>query len=459
MRLNSLALRLFATSAAWTLLALPLAGYIIYSLYREDVQLSFDAQLKKLLTQITIDSMSTMGDQPVIPPNLYEPLFEVTQSGWYWQIRPIDGAPGRTLVSPSLATALLPSPYDRKFPTDDTGTRWMNVPGPTGTTIRILEFIDSPGHDPDKPRYSIIVAGPMDWFEATVAKFRTRLTSALSLVGLGLLAATVFQVRFGLLPLRRVEKSLASIRSGQAERLEGNLPAEIEPLQTELNALIESNQDIIDRARTQVGNLAHALKTPLAVITNEAYEDESPFGSKVAEQADLMRDQISHYLDRARIAARSNTIGRVTSVETTAGPLARALERIHQEKGISIDLAVQPGARFQGEKQDLEEMLGNLLDNACKWGKTRVYLAATVNAQESTGRRRLRITVEDDGPGLSAEQRAKIGKRGLRLDETKPGSGLGLSIVSDLASSYRGKLRLDASEYGGLKAVLDLPAA
>ena len=459
MRLNSLALRLFATSAAWTLLALPLAGYIIYALYRDDVQLSFDAQLKKLLTQITIDSMSTMGDEPVNPPNLYEPLFEVTQSGWYWQIRPIDGAPGRTLVSPSLATAMLPSPYDRKFPTDDTGTRWMNVPGPTGSTIRILEFIDSPGHDPEKTKYSIMVAGPMDWFEETVAKFRARLTSALSLVGLGLLAATVFQVRFGLLPLRRIERGLASIRSGQVERLEGQLPAEIEPLQTELNALIDSNQDIIDRARTQVGNLAHALKTPLAVITNEAREDQSAFGSKVAEQAHLMRDQITHYLDRARIAARTNTIGRVTPVDATAEPLVSAIERIHREKGISIDYAVQPGAKFQGEKQDLEEMLGNLLDNACKWGKRRVYLTATVNSQETTARRKLTLTVEDDGPGLSAEQRAKIGKRGLRLDETKPGSGLGLSIVTDLAASYRGRLRLDASEHGGLKAVLELPAA
>ncbi|MBS0237317.1 MAG: sensor histidine kinase [Proteobacteria bacterium] len=458
MRLNSLALRLFATSAAWTLLALPLAGYIIYALYRDDVQLSFDAQLKKLLTQITIDSMSTMGDEPVNPPNLYEPLFEVTQSGWYWQIRPIDGAPGRTLVSPSLATAMLPSPYDRKFPTDDTGTRWMNVPGPTGSTIRILEFIDSPGHDPEKTKYSIMVAGPMDWFEETVAKFRTRLTSALSLVGLGLLAATVFQVRFGLLPLRRIERGLASIRSGQVERLEGQLPAEIEPLQTELNALIESNQDIIDRARTQVGNLAHALKTPLAVITNEAREDKTAFGTKVAEQAHLMRDQITHYLDRARIAARTNTIGRVTSVEAVAEALVMAIERIHREKGISIDYTVQPGAKFQGEKQDLEEMLGNLLDNACKWGKSRVYLTAVVNSPETTGRRKLRITVEDDGPGLSPEQRAKIGKRGLRLDESKPGSGLGLSIVADLAASYRGKLRLDASEHGGLKAIVELPA-
>jgi signal transduction histidine kinase len=460
MRLNSLALRLFATSAAWTLLALPLAGYIIYSLYRDDVQLSFDAQLRKLLTQITVDSMGTSGDVPVIPPNLYEPLFEVTQSGWYWQIRPIDGAPGRTLVSPSLATAVLPSPYERRFPTDMSGTRWMNVPGPTGSTIRILEFIDSPGHDPENTRYSVVVAGPLDWFEATVKKFRTRLTSALALVGIGLLAATVFQVRFGLLPLRRIERGLASIRSGEVERLEGQLPAEIEPLQTELNALIDSNQDIIERARTQVGNLAHALKTPLAVITNEARDDHSKLGAKVAEQAQLMRDQISHYLDRARMAARAGAIGRVTPVDATVEPLVRAIERIHAEKGIAISFSVPPSAKFQGEKQDLEEMLGNLLDNACKWGKANAYLTAAVETPASGLRRKkLKITIEDDGPGVLPEQRAKIGKRGLRLDETKPGSGLGLSIVGDLASSYRGSLALDASEHGGLKAILELPAA
>ena len=460
MRLNSLALRLFATSAVWTLLVLPLAGYIIYALYREDVQLSFDAQLKKLLTQITIDSMSTTGNEPVIPPNLYEPLFEVTQSGWYWQIRPLDGKPGRTLVSPSLATAVLPSPYDRKFPTDDTGTRWMNVPGPTGTTIRILEFIDSPGHDPAMTPYSIIVAGPLDWFEATVGKFRTRLFMALGLVGLGLLAVTLFQVRFGLLPLRRIEQGLASIRSGTAERLEGQLPAEIEPLQTELNALIESNQTIIDRARTQVGNLAHALKTPLAVITNEARHDKSAVGGKVAEQAQVMRDQISLYLDRARIAATAGSIGRVTPLEETLEPVVRALERIHSDRGLSIATEVAPGAKFQGEKQDLEEMLGNLLDNACKWGRTTVRLAATIEGSDTTSRRKsLKIAIDDDGPGVTPEQRSKLGKRGLRLDETKPGSGLGLSIVSDLAASYRGALALDASPLGGLRVILTLPAA
>lgn len=459
MRRNSLAFRLFATSVAWTLLVLPLAGYLIYNLYRNDVQTSFDMQLKKLLTVLTLDSMNTSGDEPVRPNNQYEPLFEVTHSGWYWQIQPIDGAPGRRLVSPSLASEVLPSPYAKKFPTDDTGTRWSNVPGPGGGTIRTLEVIDSPGHDPGKTKYSIIVAGPLDWLETTVAKFRNRLTIALALVGAGLLGVTLVQVRFGLLPLKRIEKGLALIRSGDASKLAGRLPAEIEPLQTELNALIQSNTDVVERARTQVGNLAHALKTPLAVITNEAREDKSPFASKVSEQAQLMRDQISHYLDRARMAATAGTLGRVTLVDATVEPLVRALERINRDKAVSIAVSIPAGAKFQGEKQDLEEMLGNLLDNACKWSRAKVHLTALIDdARTSGGRKTLRIRVEDDGPGVSPEQRAKIGKRGIRLDETKPGSGLGLSIVSDLAASYRGTMRLDASAHGGLLVELQLPA-
>jgi signal transduction histidine kinase len=254
---------------------------------------------------------------------------------------------------------------------------------------------------------------------------------------------------------------LAAIRSGDAARLEGALPAEIEPLQSELNALIQSNQDIVDRARTQVGNLAHALKTPLAVITNEAREDSGSLGQKVVEQAGLMRDQINLYLERARMAARVGVVGRATEVAPVVEPIVRALERINRDRNIGIDFDCAPGAKFQGEKQDLEEMAGNLLDNACKWARSRVRitigLAGPVEGRQ--GGRRLVVTVADDGPGLPADQRVKLGKRGLRLDETKPGSGLGLSIVTDLAGLYRGRLELGESELGGLEARLDLPAA
>jgi signal transduction histidine kinase len=459
MKFNSLAFRLFAVAAAWTMLILPIAGYLIYALYRDDGQANFDAQLRKLLTAISVDSMNTQGDVPVRPQNLYEPLFEVTHSGWYWQIRPVDGAAGRSLVSQSVASAVLASPRDKGTEEDDLGMRWLNATGPAGEPLRIVELIDTPGHDPRRTAYSVIVAGPLDWLDAGNAKFRNRLAIALSLAGLGLVLVSLIQVRFGLLPLRRIEQGLASIRSGEASQLDGQLPAEIEPLQTELNALIHSNQEIIDRARTQVGNLAHALKTPLAVITNEAREENSAFGAKVAEQAEMMRDQVNHYLDRARMAARAGIIGRVTPVEATAEPLVRALERINRDKNIAIDMDIAAGACFQGEKQDLEEMLGNLLDNACKWGRKVVALTVRVEAGSGKGQRRLKIRVDDDGPGLTEEQRRRIGKRGLRLDESKPGSGLGLSIVSDLAVSYRGAMQLSQSPMGGLRVVLDLPAA
>lgn len=459
MRLNSLAFRLFATSAIWTLVVLPLAGLIIYSLYKDDVQASFDGQLKKLVTAIAIDAVTEARDKPDSPTNRYEPLFEVTHSGWYWQIKPLDDPTQPTLVSASLATSSLPSPFELMFPTDATGTRWMNVAGPNDEPTRIVELVETLGHEPGKPRYSIIVAGPLDWLEALVSNFRHRLAIALTLAGLGLVAVTLFQIRFGLLPLRQVEKGLHAIRSGEAERLEGELPAEISPLQAELNALIQSNQDIVERARTQVGNLAHALKTPLAVIVNEAREDSSPTARKVSEQASIMKDSITLYLDRARMAARVGVIGRATELGATVEPLVRALERINRDRGIRIEARLVPGLRFQGEKQDLEEMLGNLLDNACKWASRTVRLIAeeVPGDRASAVGRKLQIVVEDDGPGLTDEQRQKLGTRGLRLDETKPGSGLGLSIVRDLVQMYRGSLDLEASSHGGLRAVLRLP--
>ncbi|MDP1639297.1 MAG: histidine kinase, partial [Hyphomicrobium sp.] len=368
MRFNSLAFRLFATAAAWTLLVLPIAGFIIYGLYRDDVQASFDGQLLKLVNAITVDSMGSSGDaQPLPPSNLYEPLFEVTHSGWYWQITPLAPANGRKLVSPSLATGSLPSPAAKKVNPDESGARWLNIKGPKGEPLRIVEVIDSLGHEPGKPTYSIVVGGPQDWLDHLVANFRYRLTTALALAGLGLVAVTLFQVRFGLLPLRQIERGLAGIRSGTSSTLEGDLPAEIEPLQSELNALIRSNQAIVDRARTQVGNLAHALKTPLAVITNEARGDKTGLGDKVVEQADIMRQSMTRYLDRARMAARVGVIGRVTQVAPVIEPLVRTLQRIHQDKGVVIEVDCPAEARFSGEKQDLEEMLGNLLDNACKW--------------------------------------------------------------------------------------------
>jgi signal transduction histidine kinase len=273
-------------------------------------------------------------------------------------------------------------------------------------------------------------------------------------LGLGLVLATLFQVRFGLSPLRAIRQDLAAIRSGEAEKLEGELPDEIRPLQRELNALIQSNREIVERARTHVGNLAHALKTPLSVIRNEARSHEGPLSSKVIEQAEIMRTQITHHLDRARVAARSSVIGDVTDVEGVLHALKRTLDRIYEERGIDLEVGAPPGLRFQGEKQDFEEMVGNLLDNACKWAERRVTAQAALAKNGNFA-----VIVDDDGPGLSEGDRAKAVKRGQRIDESKPGSGLGLSIVADLAHLYKGRFELEPSPEGGLRARLELPAA
>jgi signal transduction histidine kinase len=261
-------------------------------------------------------------------------------------------------------------------------------------------------------------------------------------------------MRWGLRPLRRVREDLHKIREGEIQHLEGYYPSEIEPLVQDLNALIDSNREIIERARTHVGNLAHALKTPIAVLQNETRSDGGALAAKVGEQIAIMRDQVEHHLNRARMAAQTNVIGAVTPVAPVVDGLARVMRKVHQERAIQIETRVAPELRFRGERNDLEEMVGNLFDNACKWAKSRVR----VSAGRGDGGRRLAISFEDDGPGLPPERREAALSRGGRLDESKPGSGLGLSIVNELARVYGGRLELESSELGGLKARLTLPA-
>lgn len=476
MRPNSLAFRLFVTAVAWVLLVLPIAGFLIFSLYKQEVMTSFDRRIGVLLTVILTDSIDHGENDPGVPKDVGEPLFEITHSGWYWQIKPLDGRPGKPLYSRSLAGGSIPVPSEFNVEPNDREVRWANLEGPQEQSLRVAETIYVFGEGKKAARYSVAVAGTLGEVEASLRLFRTRLALALALAGIGLLAVTLFQVRFGLFPLFRVEKGLAAIRSGNASRLDMELPQEIEPLQVELNALLKSNQEIVERARTHVGNLAHALKTPLAVINNEARDDASPFARKVAEQASIMADQINLYLDRARMAARIGVIGRITEVRPVGESIIRALERIYRDKQLTFTVDCPPSARFQGERQDLEEMLGNLLDNAAKWAYTTVALRAAplpdsfvLPLEDASGAARppdattpvpnrwFEISVSDDGPGLTDEQLAAPILRGRRLDETKPGSGLGHSIVADLAHSYAGKLRLSRSAQGGLCATLILP--
>jgi signal transduction histidine kinase len=453
MRFNSLALRLFASAAAWTLVVLPATAIILVSLYRQALERNFDARLNVYLTSLVASTTQGGAGKPTEPTALGEPVFGIPFSGWYWQIKPLSGATRPDFVSDSLLDQQLKLPSQSGVPPDNSLTRRAYAAGPEGQRLRVVEReIKLAG--PTSTPYSYAVAGDAREIERDVGAFTTMLIAALAVLGLGLVAATFFQVRFGLKPLRAMRQNLAQIRSGEAERLEGEQPDEIRPLQQELNALIQSNREIVERARTHVGNLAHALKTPLSVISNEARTHEGPLSTKVIEQAQIMRTQITHHLDRARVAARSSVIGDVTDVDSVLQALKRTLDRIYEERGLEVEIAAKPGLKFQGEKQDFEEMVGNLLDNACKWARSRVTASA-----EANGEARFTVTIDDDGPGLTDAERARVVKRGQRLDETKPGSGLGLSIVADLAHLYKGSFALEPSPEGGLRARLELPAA
>jgi signal transduction histidine kinase len=453
-RRNSLSRRLFLSSAVWTLIVLPIAGIVLVSLYRGAVERSFDARLNQYLEYLIAITSPDQGIDIIEPTSLGEPLFGVPGSGWYWEIRS-QGGPPLGFKSASLVSEALTLPSQIGVAPDETEIRKAYIPGPEKQPMRLLEREITISLRDQQRRYIYAVAGDALEIDEVVDEFTTMLTTSFLLLGLGLLLATFFQVRYGLRPVRDIGEKLAAIRSGKASRLEGEMPEEIEPLQVELNALIQSNQAIIERARTHVGNLAHALKTPLSVITNEARGQEDEFAGKVAGQAELMREYITHHLTRAQIAARISIVGGVTDVNETLSSLTHALSRIYSERNITFSVDCPGDAKFRGEKQDLQEMVGNLLDNACKWAKSRV----TVSVEAANGARQLTVHVDDDGPGLAPAELEAVIKRGKRLDETKPGSGLGLSIVADLSEMYYGSFVLQPAPTGGVRAKLVLPAA
>lgn len=454
---SSLATRLFLSATAWVVVILVITGFVLSSVYRQAVERSFDRRLNLYLRTLVAETTTpeeSGADHQI--QSLGDPLFEIPLSGWYWQISRLDSEKPDVRSSRSLWDKQLPKLDDKSGPLTPAGVRLGYVVGPEDQRLRMIERQVDFGND---GRFLITVAGDASEIFDETRTFDYYLGGTFLALTLVLVFTTIFQVRFGLAPLKRISESLAAIRSGRAERLEGEFPVEIEPLARETNALIDANREIVERARTHVGNLAHAIKTPLSVIVNEANVHRAdPFATKVLEQADVMRDQVAHHLQRARIAARVTVIGTVTDVAPVLDGLRRTMEKIHRERDISVASSVADHARFRGERQDLEEMVGNLVDNACKWARSRVDVEAVVEPGVD-GTSTLRILVDDDGPGLSPAERAQVARRGQRLDESKPGSGLGLAIVVDLAGLYQGSLALGASPTGGLRAELDLPAA
>src|SRR5712692_9408948 len=294
MRASSLALRLFLYATAWTVVMLVATGIILSSIYRDAVERPFDLRLSVYLRTLVADVAAPEQSADRGTPTLGEPLFELPLSGWYWQITALDAGKPEVRSSRSLWDTGLPRLRDEDATTSPDGARHGYAIGPEEQRLRLLERTVDLGED---GRYLIVVAGdPKEDIDDEMRAFDRALLVTFGTLAAVLLVITMFQVRFGLAPLKRISEALAAIRAGTAERLEGRFPVEIAPLARETNALIDANREIVERARTHVGNLAHALKTPLSVIVNEAStRGDDPFGAKVTEQADLMRDQIAHH--------------------------------------------------------------------------------------------------------------------------------------------------------------------
>jgi signal transduction histidine kinase len=461
-RTNSLALRIVASAAVLSVLVLFAGAIALVGVFRDSVESSFDAELADEMKDVLAVAELDCAGSLTMPVPLIASRFLTAFSGSYWQIASvelIDGKPVQTMQSDSLADVTLRL-GDWKAPKGS--VRKGYVAGPNKQSLRFVEGVfelskEDPENDATvctgRKSYRFAVAGDLAQVEEDIANFRTTLMlSALGLAG-ALLVAMIVQVRVGLAPLDEVSRSLAAIREGRAAKLEGQFPAEIQPLADELNALVAHNEEVIARARTHVSNLAHFLKTPLSVIANEVHGQSGPMAESIARQAQVMRRQVDHYLTRARTVASAKVIGARTEAAPVINDLTRALSKIYAPRGIRIERACPDGLSFRGDRSDFEEMVGNLLDNACKWADGEVTVTV------SSGQRgRLTVAVADNGPGLTGEQAARVIERGERLDESKPGSGLGLGIVKEIASLYGGTLTLGRVDTGGLSAILDLPA-
>ena len=463
LRTNSLAFRLIAMAAVWSLVGLALGSLVLSSIFRTSAERNFDtrllADLESVIAVAELDCAGTFTmPKPLIAERFMNPF-----SGWYWQVSSLEkvatGQAKQTMRSRSL--------WDQSLqlgPPEAKGEiRKAFVTGPKKQNLRTVERVVSFPASDDEPgnkkcigdkSFRIAVAGDLKEVETDVEGFNTTLLWSVVILGAGLIGAMIVQVRLGLTPLNQVSRSLAAIREGRADKLEGEFPAEIQPLADELNALVAHNAEVVARARTHVGNLAHFLKTPLSVLANEVQGASGSLAETVARQVQVMRRQVDHYLARARTVGSVGVIRARTEAAPVINDLTRALSKIYAPRGIRLERVCPEGLAFRGDRSDFEEMVGNLLDNACKWADAEVTV--TVAAGKPG---RLSVVVTDDGPGLDEDQKRRVIERGERLDESKPGSGLGLGIVKEIASLYGGKLTLERAEAGGLSAELDLPAA
>lgn len=437
-------------STLWVIVALVVVATLIGSIYKQASERNFErllwAHLYNLVGSVSVSENGDLQGRP----ELGEIRYSSPTSGWYWEVDSVSSNLHGTLHSLSLGTRKIWQESLVTFPFDSSFKRTYPAHGPNGEELFVAEtevVLDSENRI---ARFRVM--GNLSEVKQEYRDFNARLYSYLGIFGIGSILINAAVILFGLRPLDRVRRSLADIREGRAPRLTSDLPIEIAPLAQEMNALIENNVRIMERSRTQVGNLAHSLKTPLTVLMNEGRALGGEQGRIVTEQCEAMQLQIQHYLQRARIAAQRDSV----VFRTPVTPVLERIDRVTKKLNPQLDVRFSnqfSGAVFAGEKEDLEEVIGNLMENAGKWGHSQILMSLQKAANDAE----FMIIIEDDGPGLAAEKMAEAMQRGRRIDETKPGTGLGLAIVQDTVKEYGGQFVLKSSQLGGLRAQITLP--
>jgi signal transduction histidine kinase len=435
---NSLRGRLILAATFWLALALAASGTVLRVAFEDSIERTFQLRLvtavRSLAAALEVDAS---GKLTLVRP-LGDARFEQPYTGWYWQVTDDSGV---LLRSRSLWDTTLPV-----IPPPEPGAvAFGRTQGPQGQNLLTAER-DLVFPDRDRPVHVAVAASRHD-VDRELQSFDRLLLVSFVLLAVGLAATMAVQVGYGLKPLRRLTAELAALRDRPGRRLSGGYPAEIAPLAEALNTVLDHDVELVDRARTHVGNLAHGLKTPLSVMRAELSSGQAD-NAVLADQVERLARLVEHHLTRARAEASSaRALGTLVPVTEVVGEIAAMLNKIHAGQGLTIDNGCDALARFAGDREDFAEMVGNLMENACKWAKSRVHVTASAGAA-------LVLGVEDDGPGLSEDECAEATQRGTRLDESAPGHGLGLAIVHDLANLYGGRLELDRSPLGGLSARL-----
>jgi signal transduction histidine kinase len=449
---RSLRARLVIGAFIWITAGVSAAGFFISALFRQHATELTDSEMRGHLDELaSLIDVNPQGE-PELYRTLSDPRFSQMGSGYSWQV----SSKGKRLIkSTSASTDDLPIPNDTLVNGE---MKKLDIPigGPNGEArLIVYETLFSPVSGSEALRLQVNVdSGIIDRILRT---FNISLAISLGLLAIALSTAAALQVVFGLQPMTRLGRALRAIRSGRATHLPKSFPLEVQPVVDDLNSLIDVNGQMVVRARAQAGNLAHALKTPLAVLADEAdrleHRGQAETAQIILQQCQRMQRQIDYQIARARAAASRSVPGVNAPLPPAVGSIVSAMKRLYAVKDIVFDVSIDPDCIVMCDPMDLNEMLANLIDNACKWSVKHVGIGGRLDAAAN----QIVIAVEDDGPGLPLDSREMVFQIGKRLDERVPGSGLGLAIVRDLAQLYGGEIKLEDSAYGGLMAVLRLP--